>query len=82
LNCEKYGDNLTDFSVANSGIKDGLNTDRTCTDVLCLIVFAAFLFSMGFCTFYGYKNGNVNTLIAPLDGDKNFCGIDRTMFDA
>ena len=29
---------------------------------------------MGFCTSYGYKNGKVDMLISPLDGDKNFCG--------
>lgn len=36
---------------------------------------------MGFCTLYGYKNGNISTLIAPLDGDLNFCGINRVGID-
>jgi hypothetical protein len=29
---------------------------------------------MGFFTKLGYKNGNVEKLLAPLDGDKHFCG--------
>jgi len=39
-----------------------------------LIVFFAFLGAMGFCTVYGNKHGNVGKLLAPLDGDGNFCG--------
>ena len=33
-----------------------------------------FLGTMGYCTHYGYKHGNVEKLLAPLDGDKHFCG--------
>ena len=51
-----------------------MNLKRGCNDVLCLLLFFAFLGSMGFLTFYGYQNGNVAKLIAPLDADNNFCG--------
>lgn len=60
--------------AGNSEIKNGIVKERKCTDVLCLLVFAAFLGAMGFCTYYGLQHGNIEKLISPLDGDKNFCG--------
>jgi len=48
--------------------------NRKCTDVLCLIIFAAFLVAMGYCTSYGFANGDLSRLTAPLDGNNNFCG--------
>lgn len=41
-----------------------------------LVIFFAFLGAMGYCTMYGYKHGNVKKLLAPLDGDNKFCGVD------
>jgi len=32
---------------------------------------------MGFCTFYGFVHGDVKKLLAPLDGNNHFCGIDN-----
>lgn len=68
---------MNDFNVGKSGIENGLVMNRGCTDFLCLIIFAAFLVSMGFLTSYGLKHGDVSMLLAPLDGDKNFCGENR-----
>jgi hypothetical protein len=68
---------MKEFNVGKSGIENGLVMNRGCTDFLCLIIFAAFLGSMGFLTFYGQKNGDVSMLLAPLDGDLNFCGESR-----
>jgi len=48
--------------------------NRGCTDIACLIVFLAFLTSLGWLTYYGNANGHVTKLIAPLDGDRKFCG--------
>ena len=47
---------------------------RRCTDLLCCIVFLAFIAGMIMETVYGYVNGNPDKLIAPIDGDKNICG--------
>ena len=48
--------------------------NRRCTDLLCCIVFLAFLGGMGAATIYGYVNGNPGKLIAPIDGSSNICG--------
>jgi len=47
---------------------------RRCTDLLCCIVFLAFLGGMGTATVYGYINGNPGKLIAPIDGNEMICG--------
>ena len=39
------------------------------------IIFAVFLTGMGFCTSWGYMNGNPHKLVAPIDGDGNICGV-------
>jgi len=74
---DKYGEEANNFSVSNSGIRDGLVNDRGCTDIACLIVFMAFIASLGYLTYYGNSNGHVSRLIASLDGDKKFCGDDE-----
>ena len=45
------------------------DNNRKCTDVLCCLIFTAFLGSMGFCTIYGYVKGNPGKLIAPIAAD-------------
>ena len=57
-------------------LTDGIERSRCCTDIICLVVFIAFVCSMGYATVYGYKNGQVNKLTAPLDAMDNFCGFD------
>lgn len=48
--------------------------NRRCTDILCCIIFTAFLGGMGAATIYGYINGNPGKLIAPIDGNSKICG--------
>ena len=68
---DKYGADVAELKVENSGI----NRERGCTDVLCLLFFWAFIGAMGYATVYGYKNGDVHRLTAPIDGGLNFCGF-------
>lgn len=68
---------MANFSVkAETNIVNGVVEDRGCTDILCLLIFMAFIGTMGVCTYYGYKNGNIDKYFAPLDGRDKFCGID------
>jgi len=50
------------------------NRDRSCTNPLFAVIYILFLGSMIYLTSYGFKNGNLSKLLAPLDGDLNFCG--------
>lgn len=68
---EKYKDEIDGFE---SGL-DGIQRSRGCTDCFCVLVFFAFVAAMGACTVYGFKNGNVAKITAPIDADGNFCGI-------
>jgi choline transporter-like protein 2/4/5 len=68
---KKYEEDMNRFKVENAGI----NKDRGCTDILCLLILWAFIGAMGYATVYGYKNGNVHKLTAPIDAGKNFCGF-------
>lgn len=63
-----------DFNVKAS-LGEGPFNERRCTDVFMCIFFCIFLGGMGFCTAYGYANGDPNKLIAPIDGDGNICGV-------
>lgn len=54
---------------------NGIEKNRWCTDLPCLIIYFAFIGCMGFATFYGYKNGELNKLTAPIDGANQFCGF-------
>ena len=64
-----------DFNVKKD-LGEGPFKERRMTDMLCCIFFLAFLTGMGFCTVFGYSNGKPGKLIAPIDGDKNICGVD------
>lgn len=67
----KYEADLAEFNVKEAGI----NRDRGCTDIICLLLFWAFIGAMGYITVYGYKNGQVQKLTAPIDAGQNFCGF-------
>ena len=57
---------------------DGMMNDsskRKCTDLFFLIIFICMCISLVLLSKYGYENGNIAKLTAPLDGDLNFCGI-------
>jgi len=65
------GENIT---VNPAIAKKPTDKDRRCTDILCCLVFFAFIVGMFWATIYGYVKGNPGKLIAPIDGDENICG--------
>ena len=48
--------------------------DRKCTDVICCIIFLAFLVIMIGLGFYGIKNGDPYNILTPFDTAGNRCG--------
>ena len=51
-----------------------MNRERGCTDPLFVLVWFAFLVSLGYLTNLGFTEGSVTKLVAPLDGELSFCG--------
>lgn len=48
--------------------------NRSCTDVLCLLIFFAFCGGWVVVAIYAFANGNPMTLIYPSNSDGNICG--------
>ena len=70
---DKYGEDTENFKTEFDG---GIKMDRGCTDILCLVIFWSFIGAMVYLTSYGFKNGQINKLTAPIDASGNFCGFD------
>jgi hypothetical protein len=76
----KYDDQVNGFKVKDELKNSGgfaSYSQRGCTDVLFLILF---WIGMGFMLFLGVDGlmkGNPGKLLAPLDGDSKFCGVDK-----
>ena len=67
-----YEDDAAGYKFGGTGIT---RAERGCTDCPFLVVFLAFVGSMGYITMLGFQEGDIAKLIAPLDGDNNFCGV-------
>jgi len=72
---DKYAKETGEFSVTKNGLGEGIRTDRGIKDIFCLLLFIAFIVAMVFCTLEGNKKGQLEKLMAPLDGDDMYCGF-------
>jgi choline transporter-like protein 2/4/5 len=60
----------------DSALQNWKAKERKCTDSICCIMFSA---CMVFCTYfgiYGYNNGNIDIVLAPVDDQGRICGFD------
>ncbi|XP_075987480.1 choline transporter-like 2 isoform X4 [Anticarsia gemmatalis] len=55
--------------------------NRSCTDIIWLILFILFLGAWGFVGYYGMTNGNIQKLLAPIDSNGKRCGLDSGLED-
>lgn len=55
--------------------------NRSCTDVICLLLFIAFLCGWGFVGFLGYSYGDPESLLLPTDSLGRKCGKDTGVKD-
>lgn len=60
---------------------DGIKRDRSCTDILCLVLFWAHIAGVIYLAMEGSKNGQFDKLMAPIDAAGNFCGWDKDYKD-
>ncbi|XP_025834918.1 CTL-like protein 2, partial [Agrilus planipennis] len=54
---------------------------RSCTDVLCLLLFIVFLVCWALIGFLALTKGNISVLINPKDSNGNICGVDSDVID-
>jgi len=47
---------------------------RSCTDILCLLLFIAFLAGWGVVAVLGFLSGDISKVIYPTDSEGNICG--------
>ncbi|XP_068628410.1 choline transporter-like 2 isoform X4 [Battus philenor] len=59
----------------------GPTRNRSCTDILWLIVFILFLGVWGYVGYYSITRGNVEKLLAPIDSKGHRCGLDSGLED-
>jgi choline transporter-like protein 2/4/5 len=52
----------------------GMVKDRWCTDILCCLIFVAYLVLMVVITFFAFGKGEPSKLFTPFDSDGNRCG--------
>ena len=55
--------------------------NRSCTDVPMVVVFFAYISLMIGLTINGYRNGDHENLIAPIDENNRFCGVKTDEYD-
>jgi len=54
----------------------------SCTDILCLLIWVAFMGGMGYVGAYGYKNGTPANLTHGYNYNGKLCGVDSPFEDA
>lgn len=52
----------------------GMKEDRSCTDILCCLIFLVFIVAMVGCSGYAIHNGDPERILTPFDSDGNACG--------
>ena len=70
-----------EMDVPTDDMANGPVADRSCTDVLCCLIFLAFLTGMVGTAGYGYLYGDPNLLVTTWDADRNGCGYNKTTED-
>jgi len=66
-----------DFS--EGGAARGPVKNRSCTDVLCLLIFVAFLAGWGIVGYFGFLLGDPQRLLHPTDSEGRVCGLDENL---
>jgi len=73
-------DKLKD-QTGNPDLENDHAGKHSCTDIICVLVFLAFLGFMCYLTGYAKQNGNVARLTHGFDYSGNLCGVDEAVKD-
>ncbi|XP_069120217.1 choline transporter-like protein 2 isoform X1 [Argopecten irradians] len=69
---EKYGTPLTYDPTFNGPIKK-----RSCTDIICCLLFIIFIAGFAGVSYLAFANGNPYLLLYPVDSDGDLCGYGK-----
>jgi hypothetical protein len=70
-----YKDENETLANENKTKEAGMVMDRSCTDILCCLIFTAFFVGMLACSGLGYATGDPMKIFTPFDSDGNQCGL-------
>ena len=62
-------------------LNNGPVEDRGCTDILCCLIFVAFIVGMVGTSGYGFMYGDPSLLLTTWDADGNGCGYSSKTLD-
>jgi hypothetical protein len=75
-----YSDDNKTAAEGNKIEKRGITYDRSCTDILCCLIFTAFFVGMLGITGIALTQGDPTKIFTPFDSDGNQCGLpDQTL---
>ncbi|XP_046403794.1 choline transporter-like protein 2 isoform X2 [Ischnura elegans] len=60
---------------------NGPQKSRSCTDILCLLIFIVFLVAWAGVSIFAYKTGSPERLVFPTDSLGQQCGVDESVKD-
>ena len=70
-----------EFADKKDSFKNGPISNRSCTDIICCLVFIAAIVGFGGASAYGYQKGNPKLLILGWDSDGQGCGYTEAVKD-
>lgn len=68
----KSGDQQRVGEIISVECKDGPVSSRTCTDVICFLIFFIVFVALFGVAIYGFTQGNPTLLYTPMDPDGEF----------
>ena len=71
---EKVAKDNDKDTLPRSQLANGPVADRSCTDILCCLIFVAFAVVLVGVSGYGFANGDPMLLLTTWDADGNGCG--------
>jgi hypothetical protein len=75
------GDGEDTHVELDKDLKNGPLSNRHCTDIICCLVFVAFIGGMFITTTYGLTLGDPQLIVIGWDFDGNGCGYSETTKD-
>ena len=70
----KQASNSGSPEVVKEDIRDGPVKKRSCTDILCLLLFLAFIGGWIFVAYLAFSQGDIDKVLHPTDSKGKVCG--------